>query len=519
MHVIFSSLNERHNTGLIEFYTILKALGVVPDWNCTQSTRTRKMSETTNKVTVEKFGVKRRLGLLSSISFIVGSIIGSGIFISPRNVLAKTGSVGLCLVVWALCGVISLCAALVYAELGTLIRKSGAEHAYFLKTYGSFVAFMYVWCQALAVMPGAMTVKALTLAEYLSEVILDDCSQSTNIKKVIATTAVLSVAITNSISVRLTARVQIFFTFVKLMGLVVIMIGGIIWMSQGKYGSLVTGFEGTTDDVQNVALAVYSGLWAYAGWGGLNFVTEEIQKPKRNLPLAIVISVILVTIVYLLVNASYLAVLNKTEFLSSWAVGVTWAEQVIPPAVILIPIVVICSVYGSSNGSSFTSSRLLFQAARENHMPELCSYIHVKSRIPLPSVLLLTTLSMIYMIPAEIATLLNLLNFLSWLFYGMAMVAVIILRWKMKDAERVIKLPLVIPVFVLLICIYLVIAPFLQNPKVEFLYALAFLGLGALVYIPMVHFKLQIPGLVTLTRWTQCLLEVVPTHVVKDDDL
>ncbi|XP_069141061.1 b(0,+)-type amino acid transporter 1-like [Argopecten irradians] len=321
-----------------------------------------------------------------------------------------------------------MCAALVYAELGTLIRKSGGEHAYYLKSYGSFAAFMYVWCSVLAVMPSGITVQALTLAEYLSEVIFDGCGQSPNMKKVIATTAVLSVAITNSISVRLAARVQIFFTFVKLMGLVVIMGGGIWWVSQGKYGSLVTGFEGTTDDVQDVALAVYSGMWAYGGWSALNTVTEEIQEPKRNLPLAIVISVILVTIVYLLVNASYLAVLTKTEFLSSWAVGVTWAEQVIPPAVILIPIVVICSVYGASNGASFTSSRLLFQAARENHLPELCSYIHVRSRIPLPSVILLTTLSVIFMIPAEITTLLNLLSFLAWLFTGMTMVAVIILR-------------------------------------------------------------------------------------------
>ncbi|XP_060081739.1 b(0,+)-type amino acid transporter 1-like [Ylistrum balloti] len=487
------------------------------------------MSETRDKVTTEKFRVKRRLGLLSSVSLIVGNIIGSGIFISPRNVLAKTRSVGLCLVTWALCGVISMCAALVYAELGTLIPKSGAEHAYFLKTYGSFVSFLYVWCQAFVTMPGSMTVKALTLSEYLSEVIFDECGQSMYMKKIIATTAIyikdlpllltVSVAITNCISVRLTARVQIFFTFVKLMGLVVIIVGGIWWMSTGQFGSLVTGFDGTTNNVQDFALAVYSGLWAYDGWGGLNSVTEEIKNPKRNLPLGIVISVLLVTAVYLLVNVSYLSVLTKSEFLSSLAVGVTWAEQVIGPAVILIPIVVICSVYGSSNGSNFTSSRLLFQAAREGHMPELCSYIHVHSLIPLPSVLLLTTLSLIYMIPAEISGLMNLLNFIGWLFYGMAMIAVIILRWKMKDTKRVIKVPLVIPVLVLLICVYLVVTPFIQDPKVEFLYALAILGLGAVVYVPMVHFKVRMPGMVSLAHMGQCLLDVVPTHLVKDDEL
>ncbi|OWF41468.1 B(0,+)-type amino acid transporter 1 [Mizuhopecten yessoensis] len=475
------------------------------------------MSLTAKNVTTENCRVKRRLGLLSSVSFIVGNIIGSGIFISPRNVLAKTQSVGLCLVTWVLCGVISMCAALVYAELGTLIPKSGAEHAYFMKTYGSFVAFMYVWTQACAVMPGSMTVKALTLSEYISEVIFDGCGPSPNMKKIIAITAIVSVAITNCISVRLAARVQIFFTFVKLLGLVVIIVGGIWWMSTGKFGSLVTGFDGTTNDVQDVALAVYSGLWAYDGWYVITRL--HIHKRLQNLPLAIVISVLLVTAVYLLVNVSYLAVLTKSEFLSSWAVGVTWAEQVISPAVIFIPIVVICSVYGSSNGASFTNSRLLFQAAREGHMPEICSYIQVHSLIPLPSVLLLTTLSVVYMIPAEIASLMNLLNFLGWLFYGMAMIAVIVLRWKMKDAKRIVKVPLVIPIFVLLISIYLVVTPFIQDPKVEFLYALAFLGAGAVVYIPVVYFKLSIPGMASLTRAGQCLLEVVPTQIVKDEDL
>lgn len=446
--------------------------------------------------------VKRRLGLLSGVAFIVGTVIGSGIFISPKGVLKNAGSVGMCLIVWVICGVLSLCAAMVYSELGILIPKSGGDYPYLLHTFGSLPAFILLWVDIIVLRPGSNVVKALTFAEYLMDAISDGCGPPEYTKKIVALVVLLTITITNMISVRLVARIQILFTFIKCVGLVMIIIGGMVYISKGQYKSLSTGFDGTTENVGDIALAIYSGLWAYGGW---------------NLVLGIFLSLLIVITIYLLVNVSYLALMTKEEFLSSYAVAFTWGEKVIGPAAILIPIIVACSVYGSNNASVYVSGRLLFVAGREGHMPESFSYIHIRNQIPMFSLIINVSLSCILLIPANIGALLNFIGFLGWFFYGLGMINVIILRFKMKDAPRVFKVPLVIPVVVLLCAIYLVVAPFIQNPRVEFLYALGFTVSGVIVWIPFVYFKLKLPGMDYLTYFVQCLLEIEPT--TEEDDI
>ncbi|KAJ8303563.1 hypothetical protein KUTeg_019959 [Tegillarca granosa] len=167
--------------------------------------------------------VKRRLGLMSGVALIVGTVIGSGIFISPKGVLKNSGSVGMCLIVWVICGVLSMCAAMVYSELGTLIPKSGGDYSYLLYTFGSLPAFICVWVDII-IRPGANVVKALTFAEYLMDAISDGCGPPEYTKKIVALAVIC------------------------------------------KYGSLSTGFSGTTENVGDIAIAIYSGLWAYGGW-------------------------------------------------------------------------------------------------------------------------------------------------------------------------------------------------------------------------------------------------------------
>ncbi|KAJ8303562.1 hypothetical protein KUTeg_019958 [Tegillarca granosa] len=212
-----------------------------------------------------------------------------------------------------------------------------------------------------------------------------------------------------------------------------------------------------------------------------------------------------------MVNVSYLALMTKEEFLSSYAVAFTWGGKAIGSAAILIPIIVASSVYGSTHGSVYVSGRILFAAGREGHMPESFSYIHIRNQIPMFSLIINIGISCILLIPSNIGALLNFIGFLSWFFYGLGMINIIILRFKMKDAPRVFKVPLIIPVLVLLCCIYLVVSPFIQNPRVEFLYALGLILAGVIVWIPFVYFKLSIPGMDYLTYFVQCLFEIEPT--------
>ncbi|XP_071166973.1 b(0,+)-type amino acid transporter 1-like isoform X1 [Mytilus edulis] len=492
---------DKTNVGI---FPRMKSKGKTADSECTSSTT----------VLTDGIPVKRRLGFLSGVSVIVGTIIGSGIFVSPKGVLQNTGSVAVCLLTWCGCGLISLMGALVYAELGLMIPKSGSDVGYLMAAFGKFPAFMYTWAQLL-IFPGGQVIKSLTVAEYISKAVFDECGPNEATKKIMAAFVLLSAGITNCISVRLVARTQILFTTLKLAGLTIIIVGGIISLAKGQFGSLTTGFDGTIDNPTTIVSAVYSGLWAFDGWAQLNFVVEELKKPKRNLPLCIISSVLLVLVVYLLVNVSYFAVLSKDEYLSSWAVAGTWAEYVLPGAVVLVPITVACSVYGSLNSSGFAVGRIIFATAREGIFPECLCYLNINSNIPLPSTILIVALSFIMILPSNISLLLNLLGFLTWFFYGFGMVANIVLRFKMKDTKRPLKVPIVIPILVLICCVYLVVAPFLEPVKDEFWYAVTYLAVGVVLYFPFAFFKLSVPGMDKVNTLVQNLMNSAPPQQIR----
>lgn len=130
-------------------------------------------------------GLKRRVGLFSGIALIVGTMIGSGIFLSPKYVLERSGSVGLSLTVWSLSGVLTLLGALCYAELGTLISKSGAEYSYILEAFGGPLAFLFSWISVFILKPAMLSIICLTLSEYIVTPLFPNCPQSTLLIKMI----------------------------------------------------------------------------------------------------------------------------------------------------------------------------------------------------------------------------------------------------------------------------------------------------------------------------------------------
>ncbi|KAG8437384.1 hypothetical protein GDO86_008180, partial [Hymenochirus boettgeri] len=452
------------------------------------------------------------VGLIGGISLIVGTIIGSGIFISPKSVLVNTGAVGPCLIIWTICGVIGTLGALCFAELGTMITKSGGEYPYLMEAYGPIPAFLFSWTSLIVIKPTAFAIICLSFAEYVSAPFYPGCSPPTVVVKCLAASAILTIILVNSLSVKLASNVQIFFTAAKMIIVIIIIVSGIVLLAQGKSQNFENSFEGSTVTAGSISLALYNGLWAYDGWNQLNYITEELKNPYRNLPLSIIIGIPLVIVCYVLINIAYFTVMTPTELLQSPAVAVTFGDQVLYPASWLVPLFVAFSTIGAANGTCFTAGRLVYVAGREGHMLKFLSYISIKHLTPSPAVIFYGFVGMIYIIPADISTLINYFSFAVWLFYGVTIAALIVMRFTRKELKRPIKVPIVIPIFMVLVSIFLVLAPIISQPEIAYLYCVLFILSGLIVYFPFVHFKVRWAQKITtpITIFIQILMEVVP---------
>ncbi|XP_041810010.1 b(0,+)-type amino acid transporter 1-like [Chelmon rostratus] len=230
----------------------------------------------------EGFNLKREVGLVGAVSFIGGTIIGSGIFISPQFVLYAIGSPGASLVVWALCGLLSMLAGLCYAELGTVMPESGGEFIYILRTVGKVVAFVYAFSYIIVVRPVSATGTALSFAEYAVAPFYV-CTPPQLVVKVVAAGVIMVLAVVNCLSVRLSTAIQVVSMVVKMLALAVIVLGGVVMLFQGHTESFDDSFEGTNVGVSSIGIAFYQGLWSYSGWNTLNYLTEEVKHPEVSL--------------------------------------------------------------------------------------------------------------------------------------------------------------------------------------------------------------------------------------------
>jgi len=463
-----------------------------------------------------KVGLQRTVGLASGISIIIGTMIGSGIFVSPKGVLYASGSIGLCLIIWVLCGIVSLLGALCYAELGTLISESGGEFIYILRGFnsvnkhvGRILAFLYSWSAAVILKPTSFAAICLACSLYVLGPLTGKCGPPALLVKIGAFLIMTISSLLNAYSVKLTNKVLVTLTFAKIAALVIVIIGGIVRLFQGYTENFTNSFEGTTTDVLTIAGGFYGGLWAFDGWNNLNYVTEEIINPKRNLPLSIFISLPLCTVIYVLVNISYFTVMSKEQLLASDAVGVTWGNEVLGNSFKwVLPLSVALSTFGSATGSLFSSARLNFVAAREGLLVKSLAMVNVKRNTPDPSIIFTFVIAVLFLIPADLDALIDIFSFTMWIYYGLTTAALLIMRFTMKNIERVVKIPIVIPIFVFLISVYLVFAPVIDNPRIEYLGAIGIVLFGLVFYVPFIHFKWELPYFGYVTIFIQNLLEV-----------
>ncbi|XP_063841152.1 Y+L amino acid transporter 2-like isoform X1 [Scylla paramamosain] len=406
----------------------------------------------------QKTQLKKELGLLEGVAIILGIIVGSGIFISPKGVLRETGSVGMSLVVWVMCGLMSLVGALCYAELGTSIPKSCGDYAYINAGFGSLPAFLFLWAANLIFVPTTNAIMALAFAKYVVQPFFPNCDLPDDAVRLIAALSICFLTALNCWNVRVTTKLQDFFMVTKIGALLIVIIAGIVHLCMGNTGNFYNSFQGTSTEPGEIAVS-YSGIFSYAGWNYLNFMTEELKNPFVNLPRAIYISLPLVTLVYVMANVAYLAVLSPVDMLASDAIAVTFADRLMGSSSWVMPLLVALSAFGGLSVHIMTSSRLCFVGARQGHFPDNLALINCKCNTPMSSLIFLGLLSLVYLSTTDIYRLIDYTSFVESSFILCSITSLLYMRWKYPDMERPIKVNVIVPIAFLLVCGFLVFLP------------------------------------------------------------
>ncbi|XP_072931395.1 large neutral amino acids transporter small subunit 1 [Epargyreus clarus] len=431
--------------------------------------------------------MRKQLGLLEGVAIILGIIFGSGIFISPKEVLEKTGSVWGALTVWVACGALATLGALSYAELGTALAQSGGDYHYINKAFGPLPAFLYLWDANMVFVPSTNAIMALTFASNLLEPMFPSCSNDPMAKKLVAAATICLLTFVNAYNVKFTTKLQNVFMFTKIAALCIIIAGGVIWMAKGGIDNFENGWSGTKLSVSDWSVAFYSGIFSYSGWNYLNFMTEELRNPYVNLPRAIYVSLPLVTGIYVLANVAYLAVLGPVGVMATDAIAVDFALIALGWIKWVMPTLVAIAIVGGLSVHIMTSSRMCFAGARNGHMPELLAHINVRCMSPMPSLVFLMIISLIMLMPSNLTSLITYCTVVESFFTTLSCSAVLWLRYSQPELVRPIKVAIWMPVVFVLVCAVLLVVPVVSEPVAVLAGALMTCAGIPVYYVFVVH--------------------------------
>ncbi|KAM7299695.1 b(0,+)-type amino acid transporter 1-like [Ixodes scapularis] len=465
----------------------------------------------------ESHRLKREVGLVGATALLIGSVIGSGIFVTPSTVFRNSGSVGVDVIVWSASGIITIIGGLCYAELGALLPATGGDYAYLIAggksvgRYGDVVPLLHAWSFILVSDPMSAALQGLTFASYTLSIVYPRCGPPHEVKICVALLFITLAMLINCISVKASARIQVVLSSIKCIVLTAIIITGVVFAFRENH--LLDGpFFTNTTEPGNLVLAFYGAIYAYGGWRQMSYIAEEIKDPTRNIPWALLGGICTVTLIYVCINVAYMMALDATTMATTDAIAVSFAMATWGPmAARVVPICVSVSSFGLLCAGFFSNARVVLAAARQGHLPLVFSFITVDTSVPLTSILLRGSLAIAYTLTGSLGVLIAGRVFVESLGDIFIVLSLFVLRFTMKNAHRPYRVPTVLAVLKLLVSVALVVLPFLRPVQyLQYLIILAIFGLSSLYYLLFVRFKCVVPGGRMATDLVQKLLMVVP---------
>lgn len=393
--------------------------------------------------------LSRELGVSHASAVVVGTIIGSGIFLVPAEMMQAVGSARLVYLAWIVGGLLSFFGALTYAELGAMKPQAGGEYVYVRDGYGPLAGFLYAWTWFVIAKPASVATIVLGLVRILGLFPVFSFFSSNIISvpfavtygQIVAIGAAILISILNYAGVKKAGEFQLVFTLLKvaiILGIVVVCFSGMGNAAGRGWSNFAGTFAGARGGVAGFMAALVAALWAYDGWNDLNMVAGEVKNPERNIPIALIAGVATVGALYMLVNAGVQYVLPAEAIAHSQrpasdAVALVMGR--VGAGIVSVGMVV--SLLVTLNGTIMSGARIPYAVARDGYFFRALAEVHPRFHTPSVAIAVQAGLSIVLLLlGGNFRQLFSLAIFAEWLFYMIAASTIFIFRWREPQAER-----------------------------------------------------------------------------------